>query len=342
MSQQGSDTGRRLSGLSARWRDATGDGPLDAAAHRLGPLVRGVARRSRPRTLSGFPFTAPTWPSSIDPDPEPSSLGIDYDTDWARRPIARSARRALMGGVVGPGIRFLASPRVEGLDRIEGLEGPVVFAANHASHVDTFLVLSCVPERFRRRVVVAAGADYFFDKRWKATISALAISAVPIERHRVNRKSADQLIDLLRRDWSVVIFPEGSRSPDGFGTDFKPGAAFLAVRCGCPVVPIHLEGADRVLPKGAGRPTRGDTTVTFGHPLRAGEGEDARALNDRIEAAVAQLADEQANGWWAARRAAASGATPSLQGPAGVAPWRRQWERSGRDERRTPPRRSWP
>lgn len=332
----------RVEGLSERWRGATGQGPLDDAVHRLGPLVRGVVRRSRPRLLSGFPWTAPTWPSGIEPEPERSELGISYDTDWARRPAARAARKVLLGGVVRPGVRLLASPRCEGLDRLEGLEGPVVFAANHASHVDTFLVLSTIPERFRRRVVVAAGADYFFDKRWKATLSALAISAVPIERTRVNRKSADQLLDLLRRDWNVVIFPEGSRSPDGWGTEFKPGAAFLAVRRGCPVVPIHLEGADRVLPKGANRPTRDETTVTFGHPIRPEEGDDARRLNDRIEAAVAQLADEEAQGWWAARRNAAAGRTPSLQGPADVAGWRRHWERSGREQRRAPERRSWP
>ncbi len=332
----------RIEGLSERWREATGDGPLDDALHRLGPLVRGVARRSKPRALSGFPWTAPTWPSTVHPEPERSELGIEYETDWARRPAARAARRALMEGVVRPGVRALASPKLEGLDRLEGLDGPVVFAPNHASHLDTFLVLTTLPERFRTRVVVGAGADYFFDKRWKATLSALAISAVPIERTRVNRKSADQLLDLLRRDWNVVIFPEGSRSPDGWGTEFKPGAAFLAVRRGCPIVPVHLEGTDRVLPKGANRPQRDETTVTFGHPLRPAEGEDARRLNERLEAAVAQLADEEANGWWAARRNAAAGQTPSLRGPTQAASWRRQWERSGRQERRTPPKRSWP
>jgi 1-acyl-sn-glycerol-3-phosphate acyltransferase len=332
----------KLDGLSARWRNTTGDGPLDERVLRLGPLARSVARRSKPRALSGFPFTAPNWPGGVPRERDADELGMNYDTEWARRPLARSTRRVMVDAVLRPGLSALASPTVTGLDRLTGIDGPVVFAANHASHLDTFLVLTSIPERFRKRTVVAAGADYFFDKRWKATLSALMISAVPIERQRVSRKTADQLLELLRKNWNVVIFPEGSRSTDGFAGEFKPGAAFLAVRRGCPVVPIHLEGTDRVLPKGANRPSRDETTVTFGAPLIPHDGEDARALNDRIDAAVSALADEQANGWWAARRHAADGVTPRLQGPQGVASWRRQWERTAREQRRERPKRSWP
>ena len=50
----------------------------------------------------------------------------------------------------------------------------MIFAANHASHVDTPLLLSVLPDRWRHRTVVAAGADYFFDKRWKAVLFAFA------------------------------------------------------------------------------------------------------------------------------------------------------------------------
>ena len=52
------------------------------------------------------------------------------------------------------------------------VESPVIFAANHASHVDTALLLSSLPVRFRHRTVVAAAADYFFDRRWKADLWA--------------------------------------------------------------------------------------------------------------------------------------------------------------------------
>ena len=91
-----------------------------------------------------------------------------------------------------------------------------------------------------------------------------------------------------------------------------------------PVVPVHLEGTRRILRKGTGRITPSTTTVTFGVPMRALEGEDPRYFAARIEAAVAVLADEQATDWWTARRRAASGVTPSLTGPE-ASEWRRFW-----------------
>jgi hypothetical protein len=94
-----------------------------------------------------------------------------------------------------------------------------------------------------------------------------------------------------------------------------------------------------VLPKGAKRPTRAAVHVTFGAPLRPREGERTNRFADRIEEAVASLADERSTDWWTARRHAAMGTTPSLTGP-DAAVWRRSWalERSARKR----PVRTWP
>ena len=139
-----------------------------------------------------------------------------------------------------------------------------------------------------------------------------------------------------------MIFPEGGRSPDGWGQDWKPGAAFLALRANTPVVPVFLEGTDRVLPKGASRPRPDSTTVTFGHPILPAKGDDARRLGARIEKAVGELADEATTDWWSARRRAALGTTPSLTGPAGATGWRRDWARTAKRKDRDKPKRSWP
>jgi 1-acyl-sn-glycerol-3-phosphate acyltransferase len=283
-----------------------------------------------PRSLRAFPYTAPTTPKGATVPEEESTLGIDYDSEWARKPFVNGARRVIQESVLRAGISALTSPTVKGLDRLEGLDGPVVFAANHHSHLDIGLLLLSIPSRFRERAVVAAAADYFFDKRIKAMLSALTINAVPIERLKVSRRSSDQLLALLADDWNLLIFPEGGRSPDGWGQDFKPGAAFLASRRGCPIVPVHIDGTDQVLPRGASRPKRAGCTVTFGHPIRASAGEDVRLLGDRLGQAVAELADERHSDWWSARRNAANARTPELTGPDGVSGWRRQWERTQR------------
>jgi 1-acyl-sn-glycerol-3-phosphate acyltransferase len=155
-------------------------------------------------------------------------------------------------------------------------------------------------------------------------ISALAIGAFPLERKRVSRRSADLAAELLDDGWSLVIFPEGGRSPDGWGQTFRGGAAYLALRTGRPVVPVHLEGTRRVLKRGAKLPTRSTVHVTFGSPLRPREDDDARTFGSRIEQAVATLADERSTDWWSARRRAAAGDTPALTGP-DARSWRRTW-----------------
>jgi 1-acyl-sn-glycerol-3-phosphate acyltransferase len=239
----------------------------------------------------------------------------------------------VLDNVARPVAKVVASPLLRGEEGLSVLEPPVIFAANHASHADTPLLLSCLPLRFRHRTVVAAAADYFFDRRWKADAWSFLLAAIPIERTKVNRRSADLAAGLVEEGWNLIIFPEGGRSPDGWAQPFRGGAAYLAVRTGRPVVPVHLDGTRHILPKGRRGIHRTRTTVTFGTPVWPDQGEDARRFGARIEAAVATMAHEAESDWWTARRQAAAGTTPSLQGPE-AAPWRRSWLLSEAPERR--------
>ena len=298
----------------------------------------GVLRLLRPR--GSFPLGRPTWPGGVPRPPAARRTGVHYDTSWARRYPARLARALLLDGVTRPFIAGLASPDVDGLDRIEALAAPVIFAANHNSHVDTPLVITSLPERFRHRTAVAAGADYFFDRRWKGALWALTINAIPIERARVSPQSTKLAISLLEKGWSLVIFPEGGRSPDGWGQSHRAGAAYLSLRTAAPVVPVHLHGTRRILKKG-GKGVRPSTTeVTFGRPLRPAEGESASDFAARIELQIAVLADERNDGLWASRRRAAEGTTPALTGPP-VTGWRRTWALD-ENRRRTGEAKPWP
>lgn len=300
--------------------------------------ARSLMGRLRPR--GGFPYTAPTWPRGVPRPPLDRRTGIDYDTAWARRYSTRLAR-ALVLDTVGTGLaKALASPVIIGLDRIATIDNPAVVVANHASHADTPLILTSLPQRIRHRTVVAAAADYFFDRRWKAAMWAFLLNAAPIERLRPSPKSARFFLQLLQDGWSVVIYPEGGRSPHGWGQRHTAGAAFLAQRSGVPVVPVHLEGTRRILRKDGKRLTPSRTHVTFGAPLSADEGEDPRDFATRIERAIAVLADEQATDWWQARRRAAAAATPALTGPDAGA-WRRTWA-LGEHRRKPRAAASWP
>ena len=126
-----------------------------------------AAQRLRPPSVSSltakldFPYRAPTVPETIEaPRAEPKA-GAYYDSDWARRYPARYARFFILEGVLRPAVAAIAQPERRGLDRLDGLEGPVIFAANHHSHVDAGLLMTSLPEPFRYQVFTAAAAVRF-------------------------------------------------------------------------------------------------------------------------------------------------------------------------------------
>jgi 1-acyl-sn-glycerol-3-phosphate acyltransferase len=307
---------------------------LRQAQRAAGSAERLVGAAATPLRNFGFPYRAPTVPRGVDVPVDPPSLGADYDTEWARRPLARAARGLLVEGPIRALARLVADPEILGLDRLDDLARlddppPVIFAPNHHSHIDTGLMIRAVPSAWRHDLVVAAAADYFFDKRWKASVSALALNAIPIDRDVTGRRSADLIRSLIADGHSLVIYPEGGRSPDGWGQSFKGGAAYLSARSGAPVIPVFIDGTGAIFGKGMKRPKPGRTRVVFGAPIRPAADENTRRLNARIEAAVTELGDECLTDYWTARRRSASGTSPSLGGPE-YNGWRRQWALSER------------
>lgn len=308
-------------------------GPDRKATRRAGRITGSVAdmvsRTSAPLRKYGFPFRPPTIPGGVEVPPEASGLGAHYDTEWARRPLPTVARGVITELPLRLATEVVTRPHITGRDRLADLERlddppPLIFAPTHHSHLDTGLVIRSVPAPWRRKLIVAAAADYFFDKRWKATLSALALNAIPVDREAAGRKSADLIRELIGDGYSLVIYPEGGRSPDGWGQPFKGGAAYLASRTGAAVVPMFIDGTGAIFGKGMKRPRPGRTTVILGHPIRPAEGESTRRFNARIEAATAALGDESLTDYWTARRRAADRTSPTLTGP-DYGGWRRDW-----------------
>jgi 1-acyl-sn-glycerol-3-phosphate acyltransferase len=324
---------------------------LRRAQHLAGRAEALARKAAKPLRNYGFPYRAPNVPRGVEVPKEPSKLGANYDTKWARTPVATAARAVIAEGPLRLMVRGLASPEVTGLDRLAHLTQldeppPVIFTPNHHSHLDTSLMIRSIPRCWRHELVVAAAADYFFDKQWKAVVAALSLNAIPIDREVTGRKSATMIRELIDDGWSLVIYPEGGRSPDGWGQEFRGGAAYLSSRTGAPVVPVFIDGTGSIFGKGMKRPRPGRTRVVFGAPLRPAPDESTRRFNARIEAAVTALGDESTTDYWSARRRAAAGANPSLGGPEYTG-WRRQWALSVRRRQgiagwRKPPTRRWP
>jgi len=228
-----------------------------------------------------LPFRSPaSTPSMVEPLPAKKHTGVDYETEWRVVRRADDSPRAARG-VIGPTMQVLASPDRRGLDYLQDLARadppqPVIFAANHHSHVDTPLLLSSIPEP-GAQMFVGAAADYFFKTRVTSTVSALALNAIPIERTRVSRRSADDAAELIDNGWSMLIFPEGGRSPDGWAS--RSAVARPISRCAATFRDsVHLEGTGRILRKGSKRLSRQPPASRSVHAMAGSRrGEDSRA-----------------------------------------------------------------
>ena len=167
--------------------------------------------------------------------------------------------------------------------------GPAIIAANHNSHVDTLLLLTIFPARLMGRLRPVAAADYFLRGPLIGWFSRTLVGIVPIDR--VSGGKDDVLAparEALAAGDIVIIFPEGTR---GAGADelgpMKAGVARLAAAFPeAPVTPIWLEGAGRVLPKGALLPAPMNCTALVGEAISWGgdRGAFMEALRASLEA----------------------------------------------------------
>ncbi len=217
------------------------------------------------------------------------------DQAWARSVPARAAREVIVGGVFGPLMDAYTHHRVIGREHLAGLEPPAILVANHASHMDTPALLRALPGRWRRRTAVVAAADYFYARRGLATAVALAFCTVPLEREggTLTDGAPERLTRVVDDGWSLVVYPEGTRSRDGTVGRLRGGASLLAAAYGIALVPVHIAGTHDAMPTGrrwASRAPGGrfgrrrPVTITFGAPIRRAEGESHRAVMERVRA----------------------------------------------------------
>jgi long-chain acyl-CoA synthetase len=219
---------------------------------------------------------------------------------YNRSAIAKLVRGASLEGIFLPLTKIIARRRVSGLENLESLRGPVIFAANHQSHLDTPVILASLPLRWRRRIAPAMWKEYFDAhfhpkshsrlERWTDSLLygliAVLFNGFPIPQTEAGAgESIRYMGEMVEKGWSILIFPEGERSVTGEMGRFFPGVGMIASRLRLPVVPIRLRGGDRVLPRNAKWPHPGPVEVRFGAPIYL-EGESYPALAQRVEEAV--------------------------------------------------------
>jgi 1-acyl-sn-glycerol-3-phosphate acyltransferase len=227
----------------------------------------------------------------------------DLDVPWTRSAPASRVRELLICGVLGPLMDVYTRRRVTGRERLDDLPGPVVFVANHNSHMDTPAILRALPGRWRRRTAVVAATDYFYTKRRNALSASLVFGTVPLDRSSgagVGPGQTAHLDRLIASGWSLLVFPEGTRSHDGRVGRLRSGAAVLAADHDLPVVPIFLSGTRHAMPRGhhwmvfkAGRPgPRHPLEIRFGKPIVPRPGQPPGEVMERVRLFLAECGAE--------------------------------------------------
>ena len=236
------------------------------------------------------------------PDAEPVDDPVDFPT-WNRTWPVSLVRRLSQATWILPLARVFAHTRVEGQEHLRAIRGPVVFASNHQSHFDVPAILSALPGRLRARVAPAMAKEFFkahffpagFSRRERLSnslnyyLAAFFFNAFPLPQREAGARQTLQYIgELSGRGWSVLIFPEGVRSRSGEIKPFRGGIGMIGARLDIPVIPVRLDGIDRILPTGSSfaRPAR--VRVAFGAPLTL-HGDDYSALAKQVEDAVRSL-----------------------------------------------------
>lgn len=212
-------------------------------------------------------------------------------TDGVLYGVAKSA--------VSPVASVLWRPTVEGAHHVPR-QGGVLLASNHLSFIDSVVIPLVAP----RQVRFLAKADYFTGSGVKGTASRLwftTMGMIPVEREdsQAAAKSLELALQVLSAGEAFGIYPEGTRSRDGRLYRGHPGAAYLALTAGVPIVPVGLVGTDDVQPVGDNRVHRARVTVRFGKAIDPRErwagvpaGRARRELTDQVMDAIAGLSGQ--------------------------------------------------
>jgi long-chain acyl-CoA synthetase len=264
--------------------------PPVAQAGLVGPAGRAPAAGAD----AGPPPGVPSMPPDV----------VDFPR-WNRTALARAIRRVSYPTWLLPLLRVFVWLRVEGRHHLAELEGPVVFAANHQSHLDAPTILAALPRRFRHRLAIAMAKEFFkahffpaeFGRRaWLSNslnyyLAALFFGAFPLpQREAGTRQTLRYIGELASEGHSILIFPEGKRTSHGEIHPFRSGVGMIGSRLALPVVPVRLVGLDRILHQSWKMAKPGRASIHFGRPLRL-DGMDYAAAAALVEQQVRALAE---------------------------------------------------
>ncbi|HEY2382561.1 MAG TPA: AMP-binding protein [Terriglobia bacterium] len=239
--------------------------------------------------------------------PERTAAPAEPETplsEWARSFPVRSFRSVFQHLIALPLYRHYLPLTVSGLENLRDVHSPVIFAANHTSHLDVPTIYAALPHRWHPLLAPAMMKDHFrayFEPAGHPLTETAAVAAAyflacsiynayPLPQHMSGtRRALEYTADLLDRGHCPIVFPEGLRTTDGKMHPFRPGIGMMAVRLRVPVVPIRIRGLYEIYSVHDSWPRRGPVEVSIGTPLRFHPDTSYAEAADEIERVVRNL-----------------------------------------------------
>ncbi len=269
--------------------------PVDEASLSVSETVGGLKNRFG---ASGATRRRP------ETETKPKEFALETLPRWSRSLPARWTRTAIQQTLFWPLLHHYIDLTVEGVESLADVEPPVIFAANHESHLDTPFIIAALPFRWRRWIAPAAQEGHFHAflqpsrPKWAEWVGVgfqyllacglFNIYALPRDVTGV-RRALRFTGELVEKGYCPLVFPEGERTPNGKMMTFQPGIGLMAVRLGVPIIPVHLRGMYEIFSMHDRWPRMGAVRIRIGKPLRFGENEDYRTAMEKIEKAVTTL-----------------------------------------------------
>jgi long-chain acyl-CoA synthetase len=218
---------------------------------------------------------------------------------WSRWSVVNAVRPLIHYLLLFPVFHVFVRLSVEGREKLPapGPE-PYVFISNHTSHADTAAILCALPGHFRRRLTIAAWAEFFHSPGhpWVTRLLqwvlypflVFAFNIYLLPQSRSPRLSLQYTGELLDHGWNVLVYPEGERHSTNQMGAFQEGLGLMVAEMRVTVVPVKVEGLDSVLPRDRFWPSFGKARLVFGEPIPPMTGE-YREIAARLEEAVRAL-----------------------------------------------------
>ena len=290
-------TGRNVGALAP---DAKLDGDLNLSSMDRVELMSALEDRYQ-IDLNQADFTRMNTVADLERllrEPEKATQGGYPYPRWAQRWPVTWIRTFIYYLLTWPATMIMAHPKLVGRENLDGVEGPLLISCNHVTYIDVGFALLALPPRLRRKLAVGMWGELLWemwrppqDWNWFMRLSyrvgyylvVALFNVFPLPQQSGVRESFAYAGECVDRGYSVLVYPEGTRTPDGKPSPFRSGLGMMAARLNVPVLPMRIDGLYEMKMAGHKIARPGQLKVVIGKPMRFPPETPAEEITNQVE-----------------------------------------------------------